>query len=631
MKYFRTYRWLTLLLAMLGAMPALAQYNLVMMRDSLINALAKETQDSLKVRLLAEIGETWVGNNPTKAHQYYDEAIQISQKIKSKSLVAHLMVNKGYLYSRTGQSAKAIQILQECIKLAENMKNKIMVANSQEFIGYAFQSQGDTENALKYAQLCYDHYESVYRKEGFKQGGHHSWLEGYTGSNMTLGDFYLSVGKIDTALKYETVAYEFNQKTVEKNKNSYFMFRIPYVLGLIYLKKEQPKKAKRYFDESLSVATSIKDSVGLAAAWLGMAKYYEKIQQPDSVVFYAEKSLSSCLNTKRFEMGLEAGKLLKKYYQQNINNSKALYYSDLLVSMQDSLSSVEKVKQGQRFLYEEQQNQQAIAQLKTDNQNRMVRYGLVIGLLLLGLVSVILWLNYHRKQRENHLLDNKIRLQESEFAHKLAETEMTALRAQMNPHFIFNCLNSIKLYTLENDNLKATEYMTKFSRLIRLVLENSRSERITLANELETLELYIEMEAMRFKDKVAYEITVADDVDTQYIEIPPLLIQPYIENAIWHGLMHKEGGGLITIAVKTLHATSLLQITITDNGIGRAASAALKSKSATKQKSFGLKMTSERIELINQLYKTNTTLRIEDLEDSKGNATGTKVIVEIPV
>jgi len=138
------------------------------------------------------------------------------------------------------------------------------------------------------------------------------------------------------------------------------------------------------------------------------------------------------------------------------------------------------------------------------------------------------------------------------------------------------------------------------------------------------------MEAMRFKDKVKYRLNVAKDIDTQYVEIPPLPLQPYVENAIWHGLMHRQNGGTVTIDVKQRNEQTL-QVCISDNGVERAASAELKSKSATKNKSFGLKMTSERIELINQLYKTQTQVTIEDLRDKNGKAAGTRVIVEIPI
>lgn len=217
-----------------------------------------------------------------------------------------------------------------------------------------------------------------------------------------------------------------------------------------------------------------------------------------------------------------------------------------------------------------------------------------------------------------------------EFEQRIAETEMTALRAQMNPHFIFNCLNSIKLYTLENDSTSASEYLTVFSKLIRLVLENSRSEKVTLKNELEALRLYIELEAMRFKDKVSYSIHTDTSIDQEYIEIPPLLLQPYVENAIWHGLMHKNEGGIIMIDIKQ-PSEHLLVVQITDNGIGREAAAAYKSKSAEKKKSYGLKMTSERLSVINQLHHTTAAVEVTDLKDENNNAAGTKVIITIPV
>jgi sensor histidine kinase YesM len=233
---------------------------------------------------------------------------------------------------------------------------------------------------------------------------------------------------------------------------------------------------------------------------------------------------------------------------------------------------------------------------------------------------------------EQHKIVEEQKLQQvqSSFEQKIAETEMTALRAQMNPHFIFNCLNSIKLYTLEHNSTAAAEYLTKFSQLIRLVLENSRAEIITLQKELETLRLYIDLEAMRFKDKVKYQINVSPDIDQQYTELPPLLIQPYVENAIWHGLMQKKEGGNIVVNI-TQPTESTLLVEITDDGVGREQAALYKSKSATKQKSFGLKMTSERIEMINQVYAINATVEVVDLKDSLHNACGTKVIIKIPV
>lgn len=234
-------------------------------------------------------------------------------------------------------------------------------------------------------------------------------------------------------------------------------------------------------------------------------------------------------------------------------------------------------------------------------------------------------------EQKSRLLETQhIRQLETEFEQKLADTEMTALRAQMNPHFIFNCLNSIKLYTLDNEAEKASEYLTKFSRLIRLVLENSRSKLVSLQNELEALRLYIELEAMRFKKKVQFSIRVAPTVNQQYLRIPPLLLQPYVENAIWHGLMHKAEGGTVTVEVSQLEENSL-HIKITDDGVGRKWAAELRSKSAGQHKSLGMQLTADRIMMINQLYKIRTQVTINDLVDAGGQPAGTEVILHIPI
>jgi ligand-binding sensor domain-containing protein len=255
-------------------------------------------------------------------------------------------------------------------------------------------------------------------------------------------------------------------------------------------------------------------------------------------------------------------------------------------------------------------------------------------LIVLLIAAFFYWLFRNRLKQinlKNQLKNEHLEAQkkQAEFKTRLSEVELSALRSQMNPHFIFNCLNSIKLYTVQNDSLSASEYLTKFSRLIRLVLENSRKEKVDLHSELESLKLYIEMEAMRFKEKLQYSIT--ENIETSYTEIPPLLIQPYVENAIWHGLMHKEAGGNIDIVVDKGDMDDYLKITITDDGIGRVKAATLKSKSAIKQKSYGMRVTSERIALINQLFKTNTTVQILDLVHSDGEAAGTQVIIQIPI
>ena len=218
----------------------------------------------------------------------------------------------------------------------------------------------------------------------------------------------------------------------------------------------------------------------------------------------------------------------------------------------------------------------------------------------------------------------------SDYERKLAAVEMSALRAQMNPHFIFNSLNSIEYYIINNDPEKASDYLNRFSRLIRLILHNSKNTVVPLKDDLEALKLYIEMESMRFDDLFDYEVQVDSAINMERIEVPPMLLQPYVENAIWHGLMQKTGArGKLDLKLKRSNGNMICYIE--DNGIGRAASAKLKSKSATRRKSYGMKITSDRLAMLNNLAGADASVRIIDLANDTGEATGTRVELIIPI
>ncbi len=216
------------------------------------------------------------------------------------------------------------------------------------------------------------------------------------------------------------------------------------------------------------------------------------------------------------------------------------------------------------------------------------------------------------------------------FYKELSEKEMTALRSQMNPHFIFNCLNSINNLIVRNSGEMAASYVTKFSRLMRLVLDNSRQQRVPLEKELEALRLYMDMEALRFDGKFRYEVWVDDAVDEQYTQIPPLLIQPYVENAIWHGLMHKPEGGSVVVDVRQ-PTDDLLLIEITDDGVGRERAAELESKTALTHKPQGSLITAERLKMLNLGNNQEGKVTFHDLVAADGQPIGTRVVLEIPV
>ncbi|PHN05144.1 sensor histidine kinase [Flavilitoribacter nigricans] len=240
--------------------------------------------------------------------------------------------------------------------------------------------------------------------------------------------------------------------------------------------------------------------------------------------------------------------------------------------------------------------------------------------LLLILGGVYSFYQYRLRQVRN---TERVR---SAFENKLARVELTALRSQMNPHFIFNCLNSIESYIIRNETVKASEYLNDFSRLIRLILQNSRSNYVSVSDELEALSLYMDMENLRLRERFTYEINVDKDLDPDDIDIPPMLMQPYVENAIWHGLRHKTGSGNITIDLKKVDG--FLLCAIEDNGVGRKKSAELRSR-RHKKTSMGMNITQERIDIINKAYNIETSVRVIDLVSPEGDPLGTRVELSI--
>ncbi|MEZ4964967.1 MAG: histidine kinase [Saprospiraceae bacterium] len=227
--------------------------------------------------------------------------------------------------------------------------------------------------------------------------------------------------------------------------------------------------------------------------------------------------------------------------------------------------------------------------------------------------------------RARELMEEKER-QLNELNRNLAESQLTALRAQMNPHFLFNCLNSINWYIIKNRPAEASRYIARFSKLIRLILEHSKKRQITLERELEALRLYLDMEAMRFEHRFDYQIEVPPDIDIEDIMVPPLIFQPYVENAIWHGLMPKNAPGRLQIHLK-MEKNALVCI-IEDNGIGREAAAAMRQGTANKRESQGLKITEARIRQMGG-QSNGAPVRFTDLYDETGAAAGTRVEVRV--
>ncbi len=217
------------------------------------------------------------------------------------------------------------------------------------------------------------------------------------------------------------------------------------------------------------------------------------------------------------------------------------------------------------------------------------------------------------------------------FENRFSQLRLDAIRSQMNPHFIFNALNSIKSYFIENNQEKAIFYLTKFSKLIRAILESSRKEQISLADELRTLQMYIEIENDRFKNNIQFSILAEESIELEQVMVPSLFLQPFIENAIWHGLSTKAGKKLLTLSVRRPNTDHTLEIEITDNGIGRKATELRNSENTIKKSSLGLVMTRDRLDLFSKKFDKPYYFKINDLVDTKTKKSlGTQVLIKLP-
>jgi len=248
--------------------------------------------------------------------------------------------------------------------------------------------------------------------------------------------------------------------------------------------------------------------------------------------------------------------------------------------------------------------------------------------LLYALIPVVVAFSFivfifYRARRESFLKQKQVELKLT-----ISELEMKALRSQISPHFIFNCLNSIHHYMHGNDVPRAGEYLIQFSQLIRHVLETSSCRMIALADDLMALKLYIQLEQLRMNHSFDFEIKVNDNVDTEAIHIPPLLIQPFVENSIWHGLNHRGQGGKIRIEIK--REEPMLTCIIEDNGREGGMKESYDLSYAVKKTSMGMALINERLEVVNQLHRVKAGFTLTDLCNEQNEKEGKRITLVLP-
>jgi tetratricopeptide (TPR) repeat protein len=568
--------------------------------------------DTLAASGYRGIGQAlWYEGNFQQAIDTIGLSIQYFKKLSQHREISDATMTISTIYGNQGNYEKAFEIAQQALELSEKVNDWTNKVLSLTEIGKSYRNIGDYASALEYYKKAFD-----------CNRGKNYWC--YRHLMQSMGDLYCDLQQFDSARAFYQQSFNGNpgSKSTKLRLAEYHFLKQEYdsaqtlftylydtlkpggekhlflysILGLakIHLAKKDYANAQKYAHEALALAEEKNARLNIRNACELLATIYEALHQPAKA--YA-------------------------YYKQFVQMKDAVLNDQLKGKLYEFRRIAEDEQQKAQIKLLEQEKQ--ITQEKLRG-NQLLRNILMAGLLLIAFLSLMVLGNISLKRKNEKLRNERI---QKDLEHRTTELEMQALRAQMNPHFIFNCLSSINRFILKNEPDKASDYLTRFSRLIRLVLINSQKPLIVLEDEIEMLRLYLEMEQLRFKNAFDYSIIYNNDIEPSNILLPPLLLQPFCENAIWHGLMHKEGHGQLSVAFSMRN--NVLNCIITDNGIGRARAAEIKTRSADKIKSLGIKLTADRLALFNEDRSVQHFYRIEDITDDFGNTTGTKVTVEI--
>jgi len=549
-----------------------------------------------------------------RGQDYAQRAGDITGVIKNLSLI-------GCAYRESGNYEKAFEIYRRCIQTAEDAHLPEHIASEYFELAELFMQIDDYDTAKKY----------------FYTGFHLNQPQTfYAWRIMTYAELLSHQHQFDSALYY--------YNTFDPASLTPSLLRTWLVSkGEYFLEQDKSREALSYFEKSLVFQRQLNDRNQIMRVLKDLSLASAKLGKDKDAFRYANESLAIAEQFKARQFIRDNCQILYSIHDRSGRTDSAYAYYRRYNAMKDSVNNEQLKGKFASYAFEQQ-----IALLSKEKQlqevclretlaTKKMLIGGIIALLLIGFIfSRYILLKRkneaHLRQRaENELEIHRLEGEKAKAAlqQRAKELEIQALRSQMNPHFIFNCLNAINRFILGHETEAASDYLTKFSRLMRMIMNHSRHSVISLAEELEVLQLYLDMEKLRFKDAFDYAIVQDDELDIGDIYIPPLLLQPFVENAVWHGLMHKTERGLLTIE---LHADNdILTCIIQDNGVGRRRAGMLKSKSAQKHKSMGLQITAERLNLLTGNGSPGHYFDIEDLYDEDGQPAGTKVILKIRI
>lgn len=591
-----------------------------------------------------------------KAKDMYNQSLEVHRSLNDSLGTAISLNNIGTFYELTGDYPQALEYYNQALEIHEDLQNQKGIADTYSKLGNVHSAQGEFSEALNYYSISLQARNQMGDRHGIAQSLSNIGMIAVYESKDSLAMYYfrkslaineelgnqrgiavtmVNMGEI-LARQGDSVAamtnYQEALRIREALNDQQGIASSSGKLGALYASSGQYQKAVELFERAQLIQENLGNPRELAVSYNQIAVLYLRLGEYPEAVDFSKKGLAIAREIGARNQVRSAYQNLSLAYEQMGYTSDAFRYFKLYSTVRDSLLrevNNEKITELQAQYDLGQKNRQ-IDNLKKDaeiqdaqlSRQKQTKYFLVGGF---ALIILFLGVLYGRIRVQQRLKEKQERLQ---FEKQLIQIEQKALSLQMNPHFIFNSLNAIGSFIYENDKASATRYLSKFAKLMRLILEYSQVQRIPVSKELEILKHYLELEQTRHEDK--FEFTLSSSprgIDDNYL-IPPMLVQPHVENAIIHGITPKGSPGHINITFSL--EGNHIKCVVEDDGIGRKKSAERNLYKRINHKSMATKISQRRVDIMNKMNPDKVGFEIIDLENEAGEGIGTKVVITMP-
>ena len=554
------------------------------------------------------LGEIFVKRaNFSKAYFCYIKGLQISERVNDYNSKSYILKNIGLLYMILNDDEKAKTVFEKALKNAIVSKSITRIVESYLGLAYIFQKQN---NFVKTHYYLYKASKIIYKSKNEKVR-----INLFT----HYGDYFLNIGDYVKAIDFYQQALMLSKSTCDKYNESIIYTRISHICQL----QKKYNLSLQYNIKALKIRKLARYDLLTGSSYTNIGSSYFLMNDYKNALKYFQMGLLTAKGLERKDYVQYNYKKICELFIKQKNYKKALDYHILLASLNSNINREEndrKITEIQAK-YEIEKKDQLVSKMVKEKEiqnliHKRRQYFYSTVAIFFILTSVIILLFYKQSQLKNN--------------QRNANIEQKLFRSQMNPHFIFNSLLSIQSYIFKNNSIKAASYLSSFAKLIRLVLINSREDFITLEKEIETIQLYLELQELRFKDKFQYSLSIDNEINKSIIAIPPMMIQPFIENSIEHGILNQNQIGKVDIRI--VEKANSIQIEVEDNGIGIEKSKEIQKLNNIEHNPLGTKITVERILLLKKKYKMNVNLTIKNIKGkTKDEISGTLIILEVPI